>query len=33
MKNMVEEQLVQIRKGADVKQIANAQTVEAEVIE
>jgi hypothetical protein len=33
MKNMVEEQLVQIRKGADVKQIANAQTVEAEVID
>jgi NAD-specific glutamate dehydrogenase len=33
MKNMVEEQLSQIRKGADVKQIANAPIVEAEVIE
>jgi len=33
MKNMVEEQLVQIHKGADVKQIANARTVEAEIIE
>ena len=33
MKKMVEEQLVQIHKGADVKQIANAVTVEAEVIE
>ncbi len=33
MKRMVEEQLDQIHKGADVKQIANAVTVEAEVIE
>jgi hypothetical protein len=33
MKNMVEEQLAQIHKGADVKQIANAQIVEAEVFE
>ena len=33
MKNMVEEQLAQIHKGADVKQIANVRTVEAEIIE
>jgi hypothetical protein len=33
MKRMVEEQLDQIHKGADVKQIANAQIVEAEVVE
>ncbi len=33
MKLMVEEQLDQIRKGADVKQIANAQIMEAEVVE
>ena len=33
MKTMVEEQLVQIRAGADVKQIANVRTVEAEIIE
>jgi hypothetical protein len=33
MKKMVEEQLVQIKDGADVKQIANAAVMEAEVIE
>ncbi len=32
MKKMVEEQLDQIHKGADVKQIANAQILEAEVV-
>ena len=33
MKKMVEEQLVQIKAGADVKQIANAAIIEAEVEE
>jgi len=33
MKNMVEEQLNQIKKGADVKQIANIPVVEAEVVD
>ena len=33
MKNMVEAQLVEIGKGADVKQIANAKIIEAEVEE
>ena len=33
IKNMVEEQLVEIKKGADVKKIANVRTIEAEVID